>query len=150
MEAREAPDDETYEEILIQAGRSHIIIALGPPGSGKTTIVHKCVRKWHRKGARILFALPTGQLASEIRRVHPEVDVDTCHGALLFHKDLTEALPVMTQYDLIIIDELSMLTAEHYDRIHAMWQTAERLPCVVLLGDFLSVAGASTTTIEDI
>ena len=78
MEAREAPDDETYEEILIQAGRSHIIVALGPPGSGKTTIVHKCVRKWHRRGARILFALPTGQLASEIRRVHPDVDVDTC------------------------------------------------------------------------
>ena len=141
MEAREAPDDETYEEILIQAGRSEIIIALGPPGSGKTTVIHKCVRKWHRKGARILFALPTGQLASEIRRVHTEIDVDTCHGALLFHKDLTEALPILTQYDLVVIDELSMLTADHYDRVHAMWQTAEKLPCVVMLGDFYQLPG---------
>ena len=95
MEARDALDDETYEEILIQADRSKIIIALGPPGSGKTTVIHKCVHKWHRRGARILFALPTGQLASEIRRVHPEIDVDTCHGALLFHRDLTEALPIL-------------------------------------------------------
>ena len=68
----------------------------------------------------------------------------------IFHKDLTEALPIMTQYDLVIIDELSMLTAEHYDRIYAMWHTAERLPCVVLLGDFYQLPGPSTTTIEDI
>ena len=142
MEAREAADDDTYEAIVdVADSMGKIVVALGPPGSGKTTVVHQCVQRWHREGARILFALPTGQLASEIRAVHPEVDVDTCHGAFLFHKDLTEALAVLTQYDLVIIDELSMLTAEHYDRIYAMWRTAEKVPCVVFLGDFYQLPG---------
>ena len=142
MAAREAADDETYDAIVDVANqKGKIVVVLGPPGTGKTTAVHKCVKHWHRKGARILFALPTGQLASEMRRVHPEVDVDTCHGAFLFHKELTEALPILTQYDMIIVDELSMLTAEHFDRIYAMWQTAEKLPCVVFLGDFYQLPG---------
>ena len=29
-----------------------------------------------------------------------------------------------------------MLTATHFERVLAMWRTAERLPCMVLLGDF--------------
>ena len=142
MAAREAADDDTYDAIVDVANqKGKIVVVLGPPGTGKTTAVHKCVKHWHRKGARILFALPTGQLASEMRRVHPEVDVDTCHGAFLFHKELTEALPILTQYDMVIVDELSMLTAEHFDRIYAMWQTAEKLPCVVFLGDFYQLPG---------
>ena len=142
MEAREAVDDDTYEAIVDAASyKGKMVVVLGPPGTGKTTVVHKCVKKWHKEGARILFALPTGQLASEIRRVHPEITVDTCHGAFLFHKDLTEALPILTQYDLVIVDELSMLTAGHYDRIYAMWQTAEKLPCIVLMGDFYQLPG---------
>ena len=142
MEARDAVDDETYEAIVDAASdKAKIVVVLGPPGTGKTTVVHKSVKKWHRQGARILFALPTGQLASEMRRVHPDINVDTCHGAFLFHKDLTEALPILTQYDLVIVDELSMLTAEQYDRIYAMWQTAEKLPCIVLMGDFYQLPG---------
>ena len=142
LEAREAADDDTYEAIADVANKNaKIAVALGPPGTGKTTVIHKCVQKWRRAGARILFALPTGQLASEMRRLHPEIDVDTCHGAFLFHKDLTEALPILTQYDMIIVDELSMLTAEHFDRLYAMWQTAEKLPCLVFLGDFYQLPG---------
>ena len=29
-----------------------------------------------------------------------------------------------------------MLTAAHFERIHAMWKYADQLPCLVLLGDF--------------
>ena len=142
LDARDAVDDETYDAIADAAAeKNKIVVALGPPGTGKTTVIHKCVQKWHHQGARILFALPTGQLASEIRRIHPEVDVDTCHGAFLFHRDLTEALPILTQYDMIIVDELSMLTAEHFNRLYAMWQTAEKLPCLVFLGDFYQLPG---------
>eukprot|EP00973_Karenia_brevis_P018387 2521506-Karenia_brevis.AAC.1 len=51
---------------------------------------------------RIAFALPTGQLASEIRAQHPDIDVNTCHGAFLFHKDSSEAMAMMTQHDVVI------------------------------------------------
>ena len=63
--------------------------------------------KWKHKGARILFTLPTGQLASEVRSVHPDIDVDTSHGAFLLHRPLQEAMAILTQYELVIIDEAS-------------------------------------------
>ena len=99
--ARDAEDDESYEAALRTAESSKILAALGPPGSGKTAAIHACVDEWKARGARILMALPTGQLAAEMRARHPDVDVDTCHGAFLFHKDLNEALPILTQYDLV-------------------------------------------------
>ena len=81
--------------------------------------------------------------------MHPEIDVDTCHGALLFHKDLTEALPVLTQYDLVVIDELSMLTADHYDRVHAYVAHCREAAMCRHDWRFLSAARPSATTIED-
>jgi ATP-dependent exoDNAse (exonuclease V) alpha subunit len=42
----------------------------------------------------------------------------------------------LTQYDLVIIDEVSMLTAEQFERVVEMWKAASSLPCLVLLGDF--------------
>ena len=76
-----------------------------------------------------------------MRARHPNIDVDTCHGAFLFHKDLNEALPILTQYDLVVVDELSMLSADHMDRLDAMWRTADQLPCLVMLGDFWQLPG---------
>ena len=104
--------------------------ALGPPGTGKTLVVNRCVRRWQARGAQVLFALPTGQLAAETSRSHPEIDVDTCHGAFLFYKEISQALPLLSGYDLIVVDEVSMLTAEHFDRLVAMWHAAGRLPCL--------------------
>ena len=40
----------------------------------------------------------------------------------------------MTQYDMVIIDEISMPSANDFDRIAAMWRAASKLPCLVLLG----------------
>ena len=151
MDARDAEDDESYEATLRAAENSKILAALGPPGSGKTAAVHACIDHWKARGARILLALPTGQLAAEMRARHPDVDVDTCHGAFLFHKDLNEALPILTQYDLVVVDELSTLTAEHMDRLDAMWRTADQLPCLVMLGDFWQLPGPqkNSTKVSD-
>ena len=67
--------------------------------------------------------------------------MDTCHGAFLFHKEISQALPLLSGYDLVIVDEVSMLTAEHFDRLVAMWHAADRLPCLVFLGDFWQLPG---------
>ena len=130
VEARDAEDDESYEAALRTAEGSKILAALGPPGSGETAAIHACVDEWKARGARILLALPTGQLAAEMRARRPDVDVDTCHGAFLFHKDVNEALPILTQYDLVVVDCLD-----------AMWRTADQLPCLVMLGDFWQLPG---------
>ncbi|CAE7266829.1 PIF1 [Symbiodinium sp. CCMP2592] len=136
MTAAEARDDETVEACVAAAATNRILFANGPPGTGKTYVVHEQVRRWKQRGARILFAVPTGQLASEMRAMHPDIDVDTNHGAFLLHRPLQEAMAIMTQYDLVIIDEVSMLTAAHFEHILALWKYADQLPCLVLLGDF--------------
>eukprot|EP00971_Amphidinium_carterae_P130373 2582834-Amphidinium_carterae.3 len=144
MQASDAVDDDMYEALLAEAEKDNRVVAgLGPPGTGKTFVIHACIKKYFKRDARILFALPTGQLASEMRHVHPHIDVDTCHGAFMFNRDLTEALPIMTKYDLIIIDELSMLNADHMDRLYSMWCAASKLPCLVLLGDFWQLPSPS-------
>ena len=141
-QAREAGDDDLVDSLQLEAfEKNRILAALGPPGTGKTLVINRCVRRWQARGARILFALPTGQLAAEMRRKHPDIDVDTCHGAFLFHKEISQALPLLSGYHFIIVDEVSMLTAEHFDRLVAMWHAADRLPCLVFLGDFWQLPG---------
>ena len=88
--------DEELEACVAQAAEHKMLFASGPPGTGKTHVIHEQVRKWKRKGARILFALPTGQLASEVRSIHPDVDVDTSHGAFLLHRPLQEAMAILS------------------------------------------------------
>ena len=111
MAACKAETDEELETCVKQAEAHKLLFASGPPGTGKTHVVHEQIVKWKRKGARILFTLPTGQLASEVRSVHPDIDVDTSHGAFLLHRPLREplqeAMAILTQYELVVIDEAS-------------------------------------------
>jgi len=103
LDAHAAEDDETYEALLEDAASKNSIMAgLGPPGSGKTYVIHQCIRHWESRGARILFAVRTGQLALEMRAKHRTIDVDTCDGAFLLHKELTQALPMLLAYDLVV------------------------------------------------
>ena len=136
LKAAEAQDEDQLEQLMADAQDSKMLFASGPPGTGKTFVVHDRIRHWQARGARVLFVLPTGQLASEMRQAHPQIDVDTYHGGLWFHKDLSEAMGILTQYDLIVLDEVSMLTDVQFERVVAMWNAADRLPCIVLLGDF--------------
>ena len=136
MVAASATSDEEFEDAVLAAQSKRMLFASGPPGTGKTFTVHHQIRAWTSKGAWVLFVLPTGQLASALRAKHPYINIDTFHGGLLFHRDLSEALGILTQYDLVVLDEVSMLTAAQFDRVLAMWRAAERLPCMVLLGDF--------------
>ena len=144
---RDAEGDEQEQLAQRSWDKAKIIAAIGAPGTGKTAIVHKCVSKWRKSKhhARILFALPTGQLAARMRTRHPDVDVDTCHGGLLLYKSEAESLPIMTQYDAVFIDELSMITEEHFGRIVGMWKGAGKIPALILMGDFWQLPGPFKT-----
>ena len=117
MRAAQVHTEEELEACVAQAQGHKILFASGPPGTGKSHVLHEQVRRWKRAGARILFALPTGQLASEVRAIHPDVDVDTYHAAFLLHRPLQEAAAILTQYDLVVIDEVRRGGALH------MWQS---------------------------
>ena len=114
------------------------VVALGKPGTGKTTVVKACIRNACSQGGRVLFALPTAQLASRMReafRDDPEVEVATCHAVFKLDQPLAESLPLMTLYDLVVVDEVSLLDCPQFERILKLWSAAERVPALVFLGD---------------
>jgi len=114
---------------------------MGPPGTGKTAVIGAKVREWAKKDARILLTAPTGNLSARMRAEFPDIEVDTCAGAFLFHRDLTEALPILTQYDMVIVDEISMLSGRNFDHIMAMYHAADKLVVLILGGDLWQLPG---------
>ena len=142
------PDElERLHEIAMDNGR--VIVGLGGPGTGKTTVAGECIHRAKARDARILIALPTGQMSSRTRQQFRDVRVDTCHGAFLLHKAELEALPVLSEYDLVVVDEISQLSAAQFDRIVRMWHAADRLPALVFLGDFWQLPSYEKTRAVD-
>eukprot|EP00969_Alexandrium_andersonii_P216359 9556400-Alexandrium_andersonii.AAC.1 len=84
--------------------RNRPLICLGKPGTGKTTVVKACIRRAQAEGGRVLFALPTAQLASRMRIALsdvPDLEIATCHAAFKLDQPINEALPLMTMYDMV-------------------------------------------------
>ena len=149
LAARDAQDPDEAVWLTREAAEANrILVCTGPPGCGKTTVADVCLRRAERKEALILYALPTEQLAARVRQRRPGIDVDTCHSAFLLHRPLQEALALLTVYDLAIVDEALQLSAEHFERLHEMWNAAGRCACLLLLGDpwqLPSVSGSSAS-----
>lgn len=140
--ARLATEEREWEEIVEEAhAHSWPHFVTGPPGTGKTTVVDKCVRRCLRDGGRVLYALPTAQQASRVRARHPEADVDTCSGAFFLYRDAMEVMDCLTQYDMISVDEISQLSQKDFERILQMWEAADKIPALVFAGDFWQLPG---------
>ena len=121
----------------------------GPPGTGKSFVVDKCVRKCLKDGGRVLYALPTAQQASRARAKHPEADVDTCSGAFLFYKNAIEVMDCLQQYDLVAVDEISQLSQKDFERIVQMWEAADKVPALVFAGGFWQLPGVNPSRATD-
>ena len=50
--------------------------------------------------------------------------IDTCHGAFLLYRPLSEALALLTEFDVVVIDEVLQLSAEEFGRVDAMFVAA--------------------------
>jgi len=138
-DAAEERADELRSEALAEA---KVLVCMGKPGTGKTTVCHDVIGELVENGGRVLFALPTAQLASRMRVRHGHaIDIDTCHAAFCLHdRDATD-MPFLAHYDFIVVDEISQLSGLHSDRIIRLWEMADRLPALVLLGDRWQMAG---------
>ena len=130
LQLRAAETEEEAETLMSDfESNGRILAGLGPPGTGKT------VEEAVAKGARVLYALPTGQLAARMRVRHPEIQMDTCHSAFWLRRPRAEAVAALTEYDFVVVDEVFQLTCEHFDRVWEMFNAAGRAVCLLLLGD---------------
>jgi len=125
------------------------VAGLGGPGTGKTTVASASIHRAKTLGARILIAVPTGQMSSRMREIFPELEVDTCHGIFLFHRPEMEAASLMSEYDLVVVDEVSQLSMEQFERIMRLWMMADRVPALIFLGDFYQLPGVDPTRAID-
>ena len=133
---RNAATEAEADRLVQQAGEHGSMVAcLGPPGPGKTFVADLCIRRAVAAGARVLYALPTGQLSARMRQRHPDIEVDTCHGAFLLHRPAAESMAILSQYDLVVVDEAFQLSQGHFERVDEMFRAAGKQPCVLLLGD---------------
>ncbi|MCR9258076.1 MAG: AAA family ATPase, partial [Alphaproteobacteria bacterium] len=131
------------DALRAEARTAKAAVALGPPGSGKTTAIFASIERALDLGGRVLFALPTAQLASRMRqRFGDRLDIDTCHAAFGLHEpvELGEA-GILGLYTLIVVDELSQLKRNNFEKILRLWARADRVPALALLGDRWQMAG---------
>ena len=143
-------DFEDVERLREEAlNRNKAIAVLGPPGTGKTTRAKELIRYARSKDADVLFAFPTGQMQSRLRAELQseglQVDIDTCHGAFALHKKEQDALVVLDDYALIVVDEFPQLSRNHFDRIIRLWESAGKVPALIFLGDFYQLPSIDGT-----
>ena len=150
-ERRAAEDVEELDDLREAALKnSRPIAGLGPPGTGKTTVLNNCVDRVLESGGRVLYALPTAQLAARVRARHPTADVDTCAAAFWLWKERAdERLDALAQYDLVVVDEVLQLDAEQFERILQMRAAADKIPALVFAGDFWQLPGVNNSQATD-
>ena len=88
---RDAESPEEVERLAAELEEQNsILLCMGAPGTGKTFVVDYLIQVAVGRGLRALYALPTGQLACRMRQRHPNIHVDTCHGAFGFFRPLQD------------------------------------------------------------
>lgn len=105
----------------VETAASHgIFILTGGPGTGKTTAIHTMIRLFMREGLHIALAAPTGRAAKrmtettgyEAQTIHRLLEVnggveENGQSRVGVHFERNAQNPL--EYDVIIIDEMSMV-----------------------------------------
>ena len=109
----------------------------GGPGSGKTFCVMKIVHMFIDKGLKVLYATPTGKLAVACVR-RDGLLATTLHRAFGINAadSSTWRNDNVGDYDVWLIDEISMVHPKHFEHIMNAWISLDRLPILIFVGDF--------------
>ena len=104
--------------------------------NGKSTTVMVAVEKAQAVGARVVLACPTRMLVAAYRQKYPDLDVDSVHAVFQLFRPEHETLLSMATYDLVVLDEVSQISAAVFERLLRLWEAAGHQPALVFFGDF--------------
>lgn len=114
------------------------ILITGKPGSGKSQVMH-VVSQISKNDVKVLIASPTGFLSSVSRAKTPdEIICETVHSAfhLPIHSDTAPTINwELSQLDLLVIDEISMVSQENFKHILNTLSKLLFRPVLVICGD---------------
>ncbi|CAE7464754.1 unnamed protein product, partial [Symbiodinium sp. CCMP2456] len=135
------PEDDV-ESLLAEAFDGKIFVCTGGPGTGKTTVALACVQRTLQEGGKVLFVYPTNRQASRMRTKLPsEVEVNTYHAGFGLEEEPGAMAVSLSQYALIVVDEISQMQGQHFDHVRKLWRQADNLPVLLLAGDEMQIAG---------
>ncbi len=131
------PDE--YDEVLQRpqnaADRSPIAV-LGPAGSGKSFLMKVVMQKAIAHGARVILVCPTRRLVASYRAEMPDLDADSIHRAFQLYVPEVQTLELMASYDLVVVEEVSLVQRWIFERLLRLWDAAASRPALVFVGDF--------------
>ncbi len=126
--------DELQKEAIRKAAFRRILVVTGGPGTGKTTMVRAMLDLFSGRNMRVALTAPTGRAAKRLEETTGH-ESKTIHRLLefnprmaLFTRDEHHTL----EYDVIIVDEMSMIDLPLF---YALVKGVHHRTRLVLVGD---------------
>ena len=115
------------------------LLVVGKAGTGKSYAIAKLIDMCVTSKRNVMVATLTGYLATEYKDKSPdETDAETIHAAFHYPVSGPERATFnwnLSNYDMLIIDELSMVPVPIFDHIFSTVSELPIRPVVVLAGD---------------
>lgn len=111
----------------------------GEHGTGKTVTLHSIIRHCIAKSQKVLVCCPTGFLAATYKALFGnQVCCDTVHSSFkiaVSESDQNETNWSLRMFDVILIDEISMIPKKFTSHILTTISSMPRRPIIVFCGD---------------
>ena len=135
--AEEGEHGDAAEALFMEFGPVRARCLLGGPGAGKTHCVTVDMEHWCAAGKKVLYATPTGKLATAMPG-RENLLCTTYHRAFGLLGDDPRAWgnEALAHFDVWIVDEVSMLPKAHFEAMLAQWRHAGSWPHFIFVGDF--------------
>ena len=115
------------------------LLVVGKAGTCKSYAITKLIETCIACDRKVMVATPTGYLTTEYKDKFPEdIDADTIHGSFHYPVSQKEQPTInwnLSNYDLLIVDELSMAPIPMFDHMFATVSELPIFPIVVLASD---------------